>query len=210
MKPSPLKLLSFLLPLCLQAQFSIDKIAAPESVGLSSSALSQMTNSLHLLVSNNQLAGIQTAVIRDGKLVHFDSYGYANLEKQIPLSEQSIFRIFSMTKPLVSVALMQLYEKGLFQLNDPVAQYIPAFKDPKVYTENGLIPATKPIRIIDLLTHSSGLNYGRSIPEELATYYRQANLYSAKDNKDFALKAAGTPFRIWSLALTGAMEFRLR
>ena len=193
MKPSPFKHLFVLLPLCLQAQFSIEKMDAPESVGLSSFALSQMTDSLHLLVENQQLAGIQTAVIREGKLVHFDSYGYANLEKQIPLNEQSIFRIFSMTKPLVSVALMQLYEKGLFQLEDPVSKFIPAFKNAKVYTENGLVPAAKPIQIIDLLTHSSGLNYGRSIPEELADYYRQANLYSAEDNQAFALKAAGLP-----------------
>ena len=144
------------------AQKNPFKVAIPESVGISKDSLQNMNAYFHNLVDQKQLAGIQTAILRKGKLVHFDSYGYANKEDNTKLDEQSIFRIFSMTKPIVSVALMQLHEQGKFQLDDPLHKYLPEFTSMKIYTDSILIPAENHIRIIDLLRHTSGLSYGRT------------------------------------------------
>ena len=122
-----------------------------------------------------RIAGIQAAIARKGKLIHFDSYGFSDIEQGKLLDEHSIFRIFSMTKPIVSVGLMQLYEQGKFKLDDPLHQYIPEFKEMYVYSDSGLQPAQKPIRIIDLLRHTSGFNYGRGHNTNLNRYYSEAN-----------------------------------
>ena len=103
------------------------EITKPESVGISSDSLDLMNTHFHRLVDNKQIAGIQTAIIKDNKLIHFNSYGYANIETEQELNNQSVFRLFSMTKPIVSVALMQLYEDGKFNLEDPLYKHLPMF-----------------------------------------------------------------------------------
>ena len=135
--------------------------ASPESVGVSSERLKKLDEEMHAFVDQGQLAGIQTAILRKGKLIHFDSYGMADLESKQPLEKESLWRIYSMTKPIVSVALMMLYEEGHFQLNDPLYKYIPEYKDIKVHVGNGKTePAKNPVRIVDLLRHTSGIGYG--------------------------------------------------
>ncbi|WP_298519467.1 serine hydrolase [uncultured Kordia sp.] len=169
------------------------EVAKPESVKMSSDSLQKMNAHFHNLVDQRQLAGIQTAIVRNGKLIHFDSYGYANLEEKKILNKQSIFRIFSMTKPIVSVALMQLYEQGKFKLEDPLHKYLPAFKEMQVYTDSTLILAKNPIRIIDLLRHTSGFSYGRTQHAKLNQIYAEANLYSSQNNKEFVAKLSKLP-----------------
>ena len=183
----------FILSVTLNAQEEIFPRAQPESMGLSSDSLANMNTHFHSLVDEKQLAGIQTAVVRKGKLIHFDSYGYSNIEEEKPLDEQSIFRIFSMTKPIVSVALMQLYEQGKFKLEDPLYKFLPAFKRMTVYTDSILVPAQKPIRIIDLLRHTSGFSYGRGQQAELNQMYVDANLNASKTNKEFVEKLSKLP-----------------
>ena len=177
------------------AQETLINLVEPESVGISSDTLQSMNLHFHSLVDENQLAGIQTAVIRKGQLVHFDSYGYANIQEEKKLDEYSIFRIFSMTKPIVSVALMKLYEEGRFKLEDPLHQYLPEFKDMHIYTDSGLIPADKPIRIIDLLRHTSGFSYGRSQHAELNQMYSDAALNASETNKEFVYKLSQLPLQ---------------
>lgn len=109
-------------------------------------------------------AGCSCSVSLNGKRVYSNYEGFADLEKQIPISEETIFRIYSMSKIVTCVAALILYEKGLFLLNDPLEEYLPEFKDPLVhrYTPYGALytsPATKPITIKDLFTMSSGLTY---------------------------------------------------
>ncbi|MEM6722049.1 MAG: serine hydrolase domain-containing protein [Bacteroidota bacterium] len=176
-----------------QAQEQPFKIATPASVGMSNDSLQTMNAYFHNLVDEQQLAGIQTAIIREGKLLHFDSYGYANIEENTKLDEHSIFRIFSMTKPIVSVALMQLHEQGKFKLNDPLHKYLPEFKNMQIYTDSMLIAAKNPIRIIDLLRHTSGLSYGRTQHQALNQLYAEANLYASVNNKEFAQKVSKLP-----------------
>jgi CubicO group peptidase (beta-lactamase class C family) len=177
----------------LQAQEIRFEKAMASSVGMSSDSLQAMNAYFHNLVDTKQLAGIQTAVLRNDKLIHYDSYGFANIEENIGLDKRSIFRIFSMTKPIVSVALMQLYEQGKLQLNDPLYKYLPEFTNMQIYTDTGLIPAKNPIRIIDLLRHTSGLSYGRTQHEALNQLYADANLYASQNNKEFVQKISKLP-----------------
>ena len=129
--------------------------------GFSEERLDRLNSRMHQFVDNGQLSSVQTAIMRHGELVHFDTYGNADIESETSLSDDSMWRIYSMTKPIVSVGLMMLYEQGLFNLNDDVASYIPAFSDMTVYSEeNGIQPAKNKIKIIDLLRHTSGLGYG--------------------------------------------------
>ncbi|HAS42963.1 MAG TPA: hypothetical protein DCS93_20960 [Microscillaceae bacterium] len=171
------------------------KLTKPESVSMSGDSLKRMDNHFHRLVDAKQLAGIQTAVMRNGQLIHFDSYGYANIEAKKLLDEKSIFRIFSMTKPIVSVALMQLYEKGKFKLEDPIHKYLPEFKNMRVYRDSAMFVAQKPIRVIDLLRHTSGFSYGRSRYPELNRRYAAANLRAAKTNREYIQKLSKLPLQ---------------
>ena len=96
-----------------------------ESVGFSSTKLSVLDSIMHDYVDNNDFSAIQTAIVKNGKIIHYDSYGYSEIATKKNLREDDIFRIASMTKPIVSVALMKLYEEGHFKLNDPVYKFIP-------------------------------------------------------------------------------------
>ena len=147
--------LIYMFSITIYAQEESTVLTKPEMVGLASDSLNNMNAHFHNLVDEKQLAGIQTAIIRNGKLVHFDSYGYSNIEERKNLDEQSIFRIFSMTKPIVSVALMKLFEEGKFKLEDPIYKYLPEFKEMSIYRDSGIVEAQKPIRIVDLLRHTS-------------------------------------------------------
>ncbi|PQJ80865.1 hypothetical protein BTO18_01695 [Polaribacter porphyrae] len=166
----------------------------PESVGISSAKLKELNTKLHSFVNNKQLAGIQTAIIRKNKLVHFNTYGFSNVEENKPLKNNSIFRIFSMTKPITSVGLMMLYEQEKFKLDDPLYKYIPEFKNISIYDENsGIIKAKRHIRIIDLLRHTSGISYGRTQNKSLNDLYRNAHLRNSKNLREMILKLAKLP-----------------
>lgn len=175
------------------AQSNMPKVI-PETVEISSDRLKELNSQLHDIVDQGKLAGIQTAVMRKGKLVHFDTYGFSNIENQEVLKENSIYRIFSMTKPIVSVALMQLYEKGAFKLDDPVYKFIPEFEQMMVHSEkDGLTAVENPIKIIDLLRHTSGIGYGRSDNEHVNELYAKAQLMNSKNLKEFMQKLCELP-----------------
>ena len=137
----------------------------PEDVGLSSVQLGRVNSWAQALVDTGKLAGVTTMVARRGRTVHLHSTGLANKETGLAMAPDTIVRIYSMTKPLTSVAVMMLYEQGLFQLDDPVCRFLPCFTTMRVAAggQRGKIdtvPAARPITIRDLLTHTSGLTYG--------------------------------------------------
>jgi CubicO group peptidase (beta-lactamase class C family) len=134
------------------------KLVAPESVGFSSAGLKAFEQAMRALVDESQLAGITTLVSRHGKVVAFDSYGYQNLETKTPLAKDTIFRIASMTKPIVGVAMMMLFEEGKWKLDDPVARYIPQFKDLKVATASGDVAQVHPMTMRELMSHTAGFD----------------------------------------------------
>ena len=148
----------FFLGLFLNAQ-STFQISSPESQGVSSEKLIILNDAMHSFVDNNDLSAIQTAIVKNGKLIHFDSYGSSDISENTQLESDDIFRIASMTKPIVSVALMMLHEEGKFKLDDPVYKYIPEFKNLTVQKRKKIRPVKNHVKIIDLLRHSAGLNF---------------------------------------------------
>jgi len=138
--------------------------ASPESVGMSSERLSRIAPLMQRYIDQDLVPGTITAIMRRGKLVHFAVQGQMNVAEGEPMREDTIFRIASMTKPITSVALMMLWERGAFQLRDPVDRFLPEFEDVKVSTTGDASGATgelvdleRPITIRDMLTHTAGL-----------------------------------------------------
>lgn len=167
----------------------------PESVGMSSERLGRINQMVEQKIKDGKLAGAITLVARRGKVVHFEAFGKADVEAGKPLKSDAIFRIYSMTKPLTTVAAMMLYEEGRFQLNDPLFWYLPEFKDVKVYGGNGdLVKPKRPITIRDLMSHTSGLTYGAFGDTPVDRQYRAANLLDSNGNlADFVKKLSGLP-----------------
>jgi CubicO group peptidase (beta-lactamase class C family) len=137
----------------------------PEDVGLSSPQLARVNDWAQRLVDDGKLAGLTTVVARHGRTVHLHCTGKANLATGQAMAPDTIVRIYSMTKPLTSVAIMMLYEQGLFQLDDPISRFLPYFAHMRVAAggQRGKIdtvPAAREITFRDLLTHTSGLTYG--------------------------------------------------
>ena len=133
-------------------------LASPESVGFSAAGLKAFQQAMRALVDEGQLAGVTSLVARHGKVVHFDAYGVKNLETKTPLTKDTIFRIASMTKPIVGVAMMMLWEEGKWTLDDPVSKHIPEFAGLKVTTPNGEVPQTRPMTMRQLMSHTAGFD----------------------------------------------------
>lgn len=139
---------------------------APEQAGFDPGRLDRITEHLNKnYVEPGKIAGCQTLVARHGHVAHFSTLGSADKERATPLREDAIFRIYSMTKPITSVALMSLYEQGFFQLNDPVSRYLPSWKDQKVFVggdaDNPELEApAQPMTFRHVLSHTGGLTYG--------------------------------------------------
>ena len=138
--------------------------AQPDTAGMSSERLARIAPAMQRYIDAQLTPGVITAVMRHGKLVHFESQGLMDVATGKPMREDAIFRIASMTKPIASTALMMLWEEGHFQLRDPVSKFIPEFADTKVSTtadasgESGqLVSPKRPIQIRDMLTHTAGL-----------------------------------------------------
>ncbi len=136
--------------------------STPEDLGLSSDTLALASQKMQEFIADGKLAGIATLVMKEGMIVQREHFGFADIEKEQPVEENTIFRIFSMTKPITAVALMTLYEEGEFELDDKLSRYIPEFTDVMVYNaENqSLDELDNALTIRHLLTHTSGIVYG--------------------------------------------------
>ncbi|MFN3162455.1 MAG: serine hydrolase domain-containing protein [Pseudohongiellaceae bacterium] len=139
-------------------------MADPESVGMSSERLARIAPAMQQYIDDQLVPGVVTLVARKGKVVHFETHGYMDVDSGTPMRPDAIFRIASMTKPITSVALMMLWEEGAFQLRDPVSRFIPEFANPQVSTtadasgnSGSLIPASREPTIRDMLTHTAGM-----------------------------------------------------
>lgn len=160
--------------------------ARPEEVGMSAERLGRIRAAMQRYVDRGLVPGVVTLVARRGRVVHFDAIGYRDVEGKQPMTTDTIVRIASMTKPIASVALMTLYEEGHFLLTDPIAKFLPEFKDMKVAQVASneertgapykLVPAARPITMKHVLTHTAGFaNTYRGITQaEFAKTYQQA------------------------------------
>src|SRR5262245_40638075 len=134
------------------------KLASPESVGFSTEGLKTYQQTMRALVDEGKLANVETLVARHGKIVQLDAYGVQSLTDKKPVTTKTIFRLASMTKPIVGVAMMMLWEQGKWTLDDPVAKHIPEFAGLKVATSAGEVPQTKPMTMRQLMSHSAGFD----------------------------------------------------
>lgn len=155
--------------------------AKPESVGLSAERLERIATTVQRDIDDQRIAGAVTLVVRHGKVAWIKAQGMADREAAKTMPTDAMFLICSMTKPITSVAVMELYEEGKFLLDDPVSKYLPEFKNPKVLVkpasgEPYSIPATKEITIRDLLRHTSGITYQWN--DDLGPMYEKANVAS--------------------------------
>ncbi|MFQ5814181.1 MAG: serine hydrolase domain-containing protein [Anaerolineae bacterium] len=153
----------------------------PEEVGFSASRLSRIGTWMQGYVDQNKLPGLIAVVARCGKVVYLERFGMMDLEAASPMQFDTIFRIYSMTKPITSVALMTLYEEGRFQLYDPVSKFIPEFANVEAFagtTEEGfeVIELEREITIRHLLTHTAGLTYDFFDDSPVDAMYRDAGL----------------------------------
>jgi len=165
MKTRILLALSALVYCHVLAAAPVDVVPA-ESVGMSSERLGVLKDRLQQVIDDKQTGGIQVLVARKGKVVMYEKLGYANVEDELPVTDETLFRIYSMTKPVVGAAMLMLYEEGYYSLSDPIAKYIPEFADLKVYAgtdEDGEMILEDPVRpptIQDLMQHTAGFTYG--------------------------------------------------
>jgi len=144
--------------------------AQSQWTGLDASRLERITDHIERnYIGPQKIAGCQVAVARHGHPAYQRSFGSMDLERGKAMRDDAIFRIYSMTKPIASVALMTLYEKGYFQLNDPVSRYVPSWKNHRVWVSGegeSMVtePAKRPVSFRDVLSHTAGLTYGGGLP----------------------------------------------
>lgn len=153
--------------------------AVPEDVGMSAARLKRITPVIQQWVDKGKIPGALTMIAREGRLVHFEKFGMQDVASAKPIEFDSIFRIYSMTKPITSIAVMMLYEEGHFQLNAPVSHFIPEFYEMKVYGNDGdaIVDTERPMTIKHLLTHTSGLIYGGEWDHPINQRYKEADFY---------------------------------
>ena len=151
----------------------------PAEAGFAKERLRRLDENFARYVDDGRLKGWLLTVSRHGKLAHVASYGQRDAEAGLPVEANTLWRIYSMSKPVTSVAAMMLYEQGAFELTDPVSRFIPSFKNMRVFTGGSdqrpvTIPATEPVRIWHLLTHTAGLTYGFHRTTPVDAMYRAA------------------------------------
>jgi CubicO group peptidase (beta-lactamase class C family) len=157
-------------------------LVKPEEVGLSTPRLERIGAHVQRYIDAGKVAGTLTLVARQGQIAYFEPQGYLELERTRPVQHDSIFRIYSMSKPITSVGLMMLYEQGLFQLDDPVHKFIPSWANLRVfisgdYPSFATAPPARPMTIRDLLTHTSGLTYGSVDGTNVDAAYRAVGVW---------------------------------
>jgi CubicO group peptidase (beta-lactamase class C family) len=171
----------------------------PESVGFSSERLERLDSSMKSLVDSKKFAGMVTVLARHGKIVDEKTYGNSDVAGQKAMQQNTIARIYSMTKPITGIAMMMLYEEGKWKPSDPISRYIPEFRDLKVYT--GVDKDGKPIldkpghapTMGELMSHTAGFTYGFFGSTPVDKMYQEADLLSAPTLQEFIGRVAKLP-----------------
>src|ERR1700744_4577429 len=173
--------------------------AKPESLGFSSERLERLDSSMKSLVDSKKVAGMVTVLARHGKIVEEKTYGYSDVAGQKAMQKNTLARIFSMPKPITGIAMMMLYEEGKWKPSDPIARYIPEFRDLKVYAcvdKDGQPILDKPGHaptMGELMSHTAGFTYGFFGSTPVDKMYQDAQLLAAPSLKDFIDKVAKLP-----------------
>jgi len=161
---------------------------------MSSERLARIAQMNERYTDSGKIAGTLTAVVRNGKIVHQSASGLKTVNGA-PLAMDDLFRIYSMTKPITATAAMQLYERGLFQLTDPVSKFIPEFANLTVLKNGQVVPVQKQMTMQQLLSHTTGLSYGFDPNDPVDQAYRQADLFASPDLDEFIARVAKLPLK---------------
>ena len=199
--------------------------ATPEDVGVSSARLTRIDDFVERHLEAHHFAGAVTVVARRGKVAQFKAYGMQDIEAGVPMAKDSIFRIYSMTKPITSVAVMMLFEEGRFLLDDPISNYLPEFKDIGVGVEEideatgekvlTTVPADREVTIRDLLRHTSGLTYGFWGTSMVDKLYLEKEIFGRDDTIEQTVAKLGTiplkhqPGTVWEYSVSTDVLGRL-
>src|SRR2546430_368832 len=196
MKPLTL-LLTFVLTVATHAQLPV---TSPTRAGFDPARLEILHAITKRFVDEGQHAGVITLLARNGRLVDFQTYGYRDVEKKLPMERDTICRVYSMSKIITSVGTLILFEEGRFNLDDPVSKHLPELKDMKVMTGGTadapqLEPLKRPITVKHLLTHTSGFVYDFDGSDELHKLYQRADLWSGPGLSNFIAKVGKLPLK---------------
>ena len=187
------KLLFFIFFIVFNLSFAQLEKKDPEIVGVSSERLNRVSEISKNYVAEGKVPGIVTMIARKGKLIYFEAYGNRGVDSKVKIKKNDLFRIYSMTKPVTAIAAMQLYEKGKFQLNDPITKYLPELNNLKRYDSKGeLIDVKTEITMQQLLTHTAGFTYGWG-GGPVDKKYEEVKLWESDGSKEFIDKVSSLP-----------------
>ena len=186
--------LMLLIPVTVSASLETSK---PEKQGVSSEKLKRLSELSKQYVDEGRVTGIVNLVLRNGEVIHYEATGNRGADDPSPMQVDDLFRIYSMTKPITAVAAMQLYEKGKFQLSDPVTKFVPELKDLKVLNAGGQFePAAREMTMHQLLMHTTGMSYGfAAATDAVDQRYALADLWAAKDLDELAARIGQLPLK---------------
>lgn len=167
---------------CVSACFCFACFSIASGQDVAPQALERAKAELHKAVDSGEAAGCSHMVCRNGEVVYFEIAGVRDIDAGTPLTADTIMRIYSMTKPITSVAAMTLFEQGKFELDDPISKFIPTFEETMVFVKDGpshrLVPSDRPLTVRDLFRHTAGYGYGApAIPELHRQYVREGLMY---------------------------------
>ena len=185
---------------------------APEAVGFDSARLKTLDAAMAKVVADKRIPGMTTLLVRHGKVVEFATYGARSWATNQPMTQDALFRIYSMSKPLTGVGMMILFEEGKWRLDDPVTRFIPEFKDLKVWKgvdDKGrpiLEPAARAPTMRELMSHTAGFGYGLTDKNAVDRMFRDQKVLGSNGLKDMTTKVAGIPLKFqpgtdWSYSI---------
>ena len=171
---------------------------SPSQSDFSESGIEKLDQAMREIVKNQDVAGMVWMLAKDGKVATLESAGFARLDDQVPMRKDTLFRIYSMTKPVTGVALMILHEQGLWKFDDPVSKFIPEFKDLQVMEsfdekKTSLVPMNREPTMRELLNHSAGFGYGLRGDDPVNNAYRQKRVLASSDLTELVDKVAQIP-----------------
>jgi len=171
----------------------------PETVGFDSARLKRLDDAMAKVVADGRVSGMTTLLVRHGQVVGFKTYGKKDLATGAPMEKDTIFRIYSMTKPITGVALMILFEEGKWKLDDPVTKFIPEFKNLKVMTgvdDKGnmiTVPVERPPTMREIMSHTAGFGYGLGDRHPVDRMFREKRVLGATGLNDMITRIADIP-----------------
>lgn len=171
------------------------KLSKPEKVGMSAERLQRVSSMADDYIKAGRYSGMVTMVARRGKIVHLEATGNTHAGGNVPMQTDTLFRIYSMTKPITAVAAMMLYEQGKFRMDDPVHLYLPEFKEQTLLVEGEEVAPKSPMLMRQLFTHTAGLTYGFTPDNPVDVAYNQQNVLNAANLDEFVQKVAKIPLR---------------